>query len=311
MNAAPYYGDVADGPDSGAAHWLSTADELGIRVVHWGLTKAKGTVLMFPGRTEYAEKYGRTAREILAMGYEMVAVDWRGQGLADRMADDRGLGHVGDFADYQHDVGAVLSFARQQGLAEPYYLLAHSMGGCIGLRALHNGLLVKSVAFSAPMWGIEMSPFLRPAAMVMSTIATACGFGTMVSPGQSTENYLGQTTLDDNLLTADPDMFDYMEDQLSAHPDLGLGGPSLQWLNRAFSEMNTLHGMDSPNTPCVTFLGTDEKIVVPGRIMSRMKRWSNGELVTYPKARHEILIEVPQTRDDAYQKIATIFDSNT
>ena len=155
-----------------------------------------------------------------------------------------------------------------------------------------------------------MSPVLRFGAMISSTIATALGFGKTVTPGQTTQNYLGQTTFEDNLLTADPYMFDYMEDQLRAHPDLGLGGPSLQWLKRATSEMNALNEMGSPHYPCVTFLGTKEEIVDPERSNNRMDRWTNGELIIYPDAKHEILIEVPQTRDDAYNRAAKLFDAN-
>lgn len=307
MNEAPFYGDVADGPDGGAAHWLKTDDGLRIRVAHWDLDAAKGTVLLFPGRTEYAEKYGRSAREFQSMGYAMIAIDWRGQGLADRIADDHGLGHVGKFADYQRDVNAVVAHVRALGLPEPYFLVGHSMGGCIGLRALHNGLRVNAAMFSAPMWGIEMTTLLRPVSWIASTIAMATGFGTTVCPGQTTENYVGNTTLDDNLLTGDPEMFDYMDDQLRAHPDLGLGGPSLQWLNRAMTEMNALHRMESPATPCVTFLGTEEAVVDPERIKSRMPRWTNGELVMLPNGRHEVMIETPDIRDVVYQKTAQHF----
>jgi lysophospholipase len=98
-----------------------------------------------------------------------------------------------------------------------------------------------------------------------------------------------------------------MDDQLRAHPDLGLGGPSVPWVNHAMREMNALHAMDSPLTPCLTFLGTEEAIVDPRRIKSRMPRWSNGELVMLQNGRHEVMIEVPEIREAVYAKTATHF----
>jgi len=129
METAPFFEDIAFGPAGGAAHWLTTDDGARIRVGHWPFADAKGTVLMFPGRTEYIEKYGDAAREMQAHGYASVAIDWRGQGIADRFLPERRLGHVGTFADYQKDVRAVMDHVRALGLPEPYYLVAHSMGG--------------------------------------------------------------------------------------------------------------------------------------------------------------------------------------
>ena len=39
--------------------------------------------------------------------------------------------------------------------ARPLHLLAHSMGGCIGLRAVIEGMPVAACVFTGPMWGIK------------------------------------------------------------------------------------------------------------------------------------------------------------
>ena len=80
MENAPFFEDIALGPIGGAAHWLTTVGGLRIRGGHWTGPHMKGTVLLFPGRTEYIEKYGPTAADFLARSYAIVAIDWRGQG---------------------------------------------------------------------------------------------------------------------------------------------------------------------------------------------------------------------------------------
>ena len=72
-------------------------------------------------------------------GYASLAIDWRGQGIADRMTPNRAIGHVGHFNDYQKDLAAVLTYARERDLPKPYFMIGHSMGGCIGLRSLIEG----------------------------------------------------------------------------------------------------------------------------------------------------------------------------
>jgi lysophospholipase len=310
MDIAPFHDDVAFGPDGGMAHWVTTDDGLKIRVGHWTGADLKGTVLIFPGRTEYVEKYGDAAREFLAANYATVAIDWRGQGLADRMAEDRRMGHVGKFADYQKDVSAVLAHIKALGLPEPYYMVAHSMGGCIGLRSLHEGLPVKATAFSAPMWGIGLSPVLRPGAWAVSSIASVLGKDAVMSPGQSPITYVLREDFDINTLTKDREMWDRLVLQLKTHPDLSLGGPSLRWLGESLREMLHLSNRTSPSMPTVTFLGTNEDIVDPQRIKDRMAKWPNGTLHMIEKGEHEVMLEIPETRRFVYDTMIAHFDAH-
>jgi lysophospholipase len=310
MEKAPFHHALAEGPTDAVAHWLKADDGIRIRVAAWPKEDAKGTVLIFPGRTEFNEKYGRAAEEFAKRGYAALSIDWRGQGLADRLLPDRGVGHVGEYSDYQLDVTAAVDHARALGLPEPFHLMGHSMGGCIGLRALFNGLPVASASFSAPMWGIQLSPFIRPFAWAMSSISHPLGFSTMLSPGQSTENYLFRTTLAENALTNDAEFFEYLKRQIAGQPELGLGGPSLHWLNRSMKEMNALAALPSPAQACVTFLGTAEEIVCPDRIRARMARWTNGDLVVVPTGRHEMLMDAPEMRDPIFDQMTALFDKH-
>ncbi|MBU2992763.1 alpha/beta hydrolase [Octadecabacter sp. 1_MG-2023] len=308
--AAPYHADIAGNPD-GICHWLTTVDGVRIRVGHWPAPNALGTVLIFPGRTEYIEKYGRTATELTKRGFACVAIDWRGQGIADRLLPNRAVGHVDVFEDYQLDVKAALLHVKSLGLPEPYHLLAHSMGGCIGLRSLYDGLPVKSAVFSAPMWGIKMSPALRPIAWGLSSVSKQLGFGGVFAPGQQAETYVLRATADDNTLTSDSTNFDILQQQLKVQPDLALGGPSLHWLNESLREMRVLAQRPSPDIPCLTFLGSDEAIVDPTRIYDRMANWSNGELVVLEKGRHEVLMEVPDIRTRVLDGASALFSAHS
>lgn len=119
LQSAPFYGDAAQGPADGRAYWLTAEDGVRLRVALWNPSGAQGTVLLFPGRTEYAEKYGRAAADFAQRGYCTLAIDWRGQGLADRLLPDTMLGHVGRFADYQLDVLAMTRAAEALGLPRP------------------------------------------------------------------------------------------------------------------------------------------------------------------------------------------------
>ncbi|MFC3179712.1 alpha/beta fold hydrolase [Cypionkella sinensis] len=306
MSDAPLY-DIAEGPDGGRGFWLTAADGVRLRVGLWSHPGAQGTVLLLPGRTEYVEKYGRAATDLRARGFATLVIDWRGQGLADRALDDPMGGHVGDFAEYQLDFDEMVGFARAQGLPEPYYLMAHSMGGCIGLRALMRGAPVKAAAFSAPMWGILIAAWMRPMAVALTTASRWFKFDSRYAPGTGAKSYVLTAPFTGNTLTTDAEMWDYMRQQALAHPELGLGGPSLGWLKAALGECHALTLLPAPNLPALTALGSQEKIVDTAPIHARMAGWKGGALDLYPGAEHEVLMERLAARTRFFDSTTALF----
>jgi lysophospholipase len=312
LSDAPYFADMAQGPVGSAAYWATTSDQIKIRVAHFPTSKtAKGTILMFPGRTDYVEKYGLAGVRFGDAGYHTLAVDWRGQGLADRMVSDRLMGHVGEFQDYQKDVATVLAAARELDLPEPFYMIGHSMGGCIGLRALMNGLPVKAAAFSAPMWGIVMKPVVRPIAWVVSSLMRPTPLSKYYAPSTVPEPYVLKADFSDNRLTTDIDMFDYMRLHVREQTDLQLGGPSLQWLNEALREMRTLSKMPSPTIPMHCTVGSAEQIVERSHIDARCAKWPNSTLTIADGGEHEVMMEREGIREPLFDRIIALFDANT
>jgi lysophospholipase len=308
--SAAFHAEIADGPDDARAYWLNTSDDVRIRSVVWG-GGTKGTVLLFPGRTEYIEKYGRAAADLLAHGFSTVAIDWRGQGLADRIQKNPNIGHVEDFRNYQKDLEAVLDALPEMDVSGPKFLLGHSMGGCIGLRSLMEGLDVKAAAFSAPMWGIAMGTPKRTAAWVVSTLARSIGAASGLAPGTVEKTYVLANPFEDNMLTTDPEMFGYMKSQVQAQPDLALGGPSLAWLNEGLKECRSLRMRPTPTVPTLTLLGTQERIVDVEAIHDRMARWPNGTLKIVEGSEHEVLMENKSTREAAIKSIAAHFETHS
>ena len=307
MSEAPFHTQLADGPD-GYARWLAAVDGVHIRVGVWPHDGAKGTVFLVPGRTEYIEKYGRAAGDLAARGYATLSVDVRGQGLADRPLDQAGTGHVGDFAEYQLDMDAVLAFARAEGLPQPWFLMAHSMGGCIGLRTLTRKHPFKAAAFSAPMWGILIAAWMRPMAVALATASRWLNFDNRLVPGTKEVTYVLANPFVGNSLTTDPEMWDYMRQQALACPELTLAGPSLGWLQAALTECHALSLLPSPDLAVVTALGLQERIVDTGPIHARMAAWPKGKLSLYPGAEHEVMMERPDTRARFFDEACALFD---
>ena len=308
ITPAPLFEDIAGCPPGGIAHWLTTEDGKRIRVAHWlPEGAARGTVMLFPGRTEYIEKYGKSAKEFTSRQLASLSIDWRGQGLADRLLPDPRIGHVEQFTDFQHDVRSTLEAARQLELPMPWFVLGHSMGGAIGLRTVLECAVFSACAFTGPMWGIFFTPIMKPLSWLAAYWGPRLGLGRKAPPTTSLESYVVAQPFEGNMLTRDPKMYQMMKDQLAAHPEFALGAPSAIWLREALDECTWLMKQTAPDIPGLTFLGRHEQIVDCTAIRTRMENWPGGTLVEIPNGEHEVLMEAPEVRGPVYEQIAAHF----
>lgn len=312
MTEAPFHQAVSQGPDAVSAYWISTEDDLCLRVALWETQSApKGTIFILQGRTENLEKYGLVATALTEAGYKALAIDWRGQGLSDRLSSDPLLGHVERFEDYQKDIAAMVQSATALGAPRPWFLLGHSLGGCVGLRAIMNGLPVEACAFTAPLWDLNLPPLQKIGAWPLSWGAQVLGKGQSYAPGTKGESYVLHTPFDENRLTHDPEMYQYYINISQTLVDQQIGGPSMQWLYQALRETSSLAKAPSPSIPCVTFCGETDSIVATPAAARRMASWPQGRLRIVPKAKHDVLYEIREIREGVMREIIALFDAHT
>lgn len=311
MEAAPLSSPIAEAPEGGAAYWVTARDGVRLRVGAWQSTQSKrGTIFILPGRTEYIEKYGRTITQLSHLGFSTVVMDWRGQGIADRLMPDRMLGHVEDFQDYQHDVAALEQAALALHMPKPWFILGNSMGACIALRALQNGFPAQACLFTSPMWDIKLAPLSRWAVRPLAWITKAIGKKNIYAPTTDNQSYVLKTPFANNRLTQDPDMYAYYTRQTTALPDHQLGGLSLRWLAAALQETRDLMNCPAPNVACTTICGSLDELIEYPTVQEYMTRWPNGRFRLIEHARHDLLCETRPIREAVFDHIAKTFVPN-
>lgn len=307
---APFHNKEAQGPAGGRAFWLTTDDDIRLRAGLWqSNTSIKGTILLFPGRTEYIEMYGLKASEFDREGYATFAIDWRGQGASQRLSDDPLLGHIGHFSDYQKDVNAMLKAAKELELPEPWFLVGHSMGACIGLRAMLNRLEVTAAAFTSPMWSIKMSALERAAAWPLAWLAKAIGKGEMSVPGFNRDTYVMAHDFDGNKMTNDPEMYSYWVNQAQALKELPIGAPTMGWLIEALKECQSLSHESLPDIPCMVYCGDQDQDIDAHMVKVRMSNWPKGQYHLFPNAKHELFFEKTAVRETLVRAMFDFFDA--
>lgn len=308
LKQAPLYSEVADGPSDGEAFWLNTEDNIKLRVGLWrDNSNTKGTVFYFLGRASYIELCGVTASRFKSHGYDSFIVDWRGQGLSDRVSDDPDVGHVHEFADYQKDVTAMFSAAEELALPKPWFLLTHSLGATIGLQSLLNGLPVTACANTAPLWDLNLAAWKRTALIPIALGAKLLKRDHAYVPGGNGASYPLSNPFEGNRLTSDPEMYRYLIRQAEQYPRLQNGDPSIGWVNRMLATCRNLSKKTSPNIPAITFYGDGDILCDIRAIRQRMADWPNGKLTICENARHALLIERPEIRNKMVDEMSRFF----
>lgn len=289
-------------PPGGNLKAVLTSDGILLRAVYWRSTarKVRGTVLLLQGRAEFVEKYYETVSDLRRRGFCVVAFDWRGQGESSREVRDAHKGHVGHFRDYRKDIIAIKDEVLVPLMPEPYFCLAHSMGGAIALQgALEGWLPVKRLVAIAPMLSIRMISW-PGGASVLSRLLHRLGFGKSYVPSGSPIS-IATKPFENNRLSTDPRRY---ARNAAAAGEVGagaVGDPTVAWLASAFRFMRRMRDPSIPpkiDLPTLIIGAGADPVVGTPTIERFAARLRAGHLIVLPGCRHEILTETDAIRAD-------------
>jgi len=302
-------------PDLPAGHdvkFMEMSDGIKIRTVRWQTSAAEvqGHVVIVQGYREFIEKYDELIQEFLDKGYHVTTLDHRGQGLSDRMTDNREKAYVGSFDDMVSDLATVLKeTGYDQGPDMPRVLVAHSMGGHVSLRFMHDypDMFDRAILMS-PMWGITMDGMLTRSLVKM---AMSMGFSTAYAPGQAGLTRQTRKLISQTILTHDRARYDKETGFLRNNPDLYLRGATYGWLDAALESIDIIHAegyVEQLETPCLVIRAGDEKLVDNDKSQQIIDRLQNVKSIVIPDALHEIYRESDIYRDQMWAKISDFLE---
>ena len=286
-------------PDDVVTGMLKTRDGVGIRFARWLPPPGrKGTVCLFQGRAEFIEKYFETVRELRARGFAVATIDWRGQGGSERRVGDPHKGHVGDFSEYELDVDAFMKEIVLPDCPPPIFAIGHSMGGTVMMRVARQGSRwFDRVVLSAPMISLYGS---RNAALAKITVRAMrlMGMGSAYVPGGSDEP-VGTGPYVNNNATSDPVRHARTKAILEAAPELGIGSPSVAWLNAAYRAMGEIASPSyaaKVRQPLMLLAAGRDRVVSTAAIEDVATRLRAGSHLIVAGARHELMQEQDRYR---------------
>lgn len=283
--------------DSG---WLWFEGQPSLRVYKPSAECHGPKLLVLPGWSEPAMTFSEFMQG-LQNSYCVYSYDHRGQGFSGRMLSNSQIGHVQEFQDYLDDLHKVIQFVVQPRKGERLFLFGHSMGGLIALGYVAQHSRVDALVLSAPMLGINTSPWPHWLANLIVWSYTRLGGGENYTVGHSDWH---PKPFADNPLTRDRDRYYYSELLFKRNPEVVIGGVSHQWLYASMAFIDKLpEQLSRLHIPVLLLQAGDEHFVEKDAHTMFCNAYSNCEIQVYPEARHQLLMEANPVRDQVYARI--------
>lgn len=265
----------------------------------------RGSIIFCPGRTEFIEKYFETIEDFLGRGFNVLMLDPRGQGLSDRLLEDRLKSYVHSYQDYADDFGFITEkFAAD--LPKPHIAMGHSMGGCIvALAVLTGAANPNAVVLCAPMTGIfdvetRFTEYFIRAFNIM-------GFSKKNIPFQKQTHGL-PVPYKGNKLTSDFDRFEKWASYFKTTPELRVAGPTFRWVRQSLWAMNYINrNARQLKIPGLLVIAGADPIVDPAS-NHKFARNAKIDSKVVPGALHELFLEKDEFRNQLFESFDNFLD---
>ncbi|MGF1680855.1 alpha/beta fold hydrolase [Photobacterium minamisatsumaniensis] len=273
---------------------FSGVDQLSI---HWASFSAKPSekmILLVNGRVESYWKYQELIYDLVQQGYDVYAIDHRGQGMSGRLTNDSELGHVEEFSDYVTDLETFFMTEIAPKNYQQHFMLAHSMGGTVGsLFLARNPALIDSAVLSAPMHGINIKNWMRPIASPLARVVEQLQRQPDYAPGQVP--YYPKPFIDNPLCQSEV-RYQWFRDLYNNKPELKIGGPSARWVWQGIAAAKQCIELASKITTPVLLLQASNDTIIDNQAHHRFCQAMQSaerqcQLQVINGARHELLFE--------------------
>jgi lysophospholipase len=284
-------------------------DGINIPYAIFRASSPKGAVVVLPGRPEPMVNHAEDAFDLVGQGYSVYLVELRGQGSAGRMLPDHEKSHVVFFDDYTKDIHHFIVEVVKKDTSAPVFLLGYSLGG--GLATSIADLYpddASAMALVAP--GLEPATLGFPPSLISSAGVTVCSSGVDSEYIINSGPYNRDAPFEGNEGTHSEARWRHRRGQIDEDDTLRVGGPTWRWACQAILASSRAESVGAYNPlPTLLFNAGKDTVVNPGGQVRYCTDAPHCTMVRYPTAKHGLLFETDEVRNDLMSKTVTFFNS--
>ena len=279
-------------------------DSVPIYFINFTKENSKGSICISSGRTEAAIKYKELIYDLYNQGYSIYILDHRGQGFSGRMTEDSEMGYIDDFQFYVDDLKMFYDNHIKPQNHSKNFLLAHSMGGAIGMTYLEQYPVdFNAAVFSSPMLDFKLG--YCSGAKAFGSEKPKYGLG----QGNYEKN---KASFNKNKLTGSELRYNRMIEAFDQETSAQIGGATYSWVIASCNQFKYINAhINDISIPFLIFSAENEQIVKKGAHKHFIKKarelGKTCELYEVANAQHELLIEKDPQRIHTINTILHFF----
>lgn len=307
--AMRWAGPLRAATDAGQRGSFKGVADLEIGYLIHRVASPKAAVVIITGRTEPVRKYAELIDDLNRAGYSTYAVDHRGQGFSGRMLPNPQKGYVATFDDYVTDLHTFVSTVVKPDTNAKIFLLAHSMGGAVGLLtvdAFPDDFA--AVVTSSPMLDINTGGF--PAPIASSLGAAACGASDGTAYAIGSGDFKEEADFSKSTVTQSLARFEWKRQLFADSPELKVGGLTWRWLCESLTASSHAEQLGRySSTPTLILQAGKDTIVNPGGQQRYCDAAPRCQLERNAESMHEHFAERDELRNFAVERTLKFFDA--
>lgn len=269
--------------------------------------RPEAMIVCLPGLSEFGEKYFELAHWALSKNMAFSVIDWVGQGLSSRYLKNPHKRHSTNFDEDINDLDLwIKQYVLRSAVVTdegrlPMVMLAHSMGGNIGIRYLQKHPDVFDyAAFSAPMLGIKALSCMPVSFAKLITHFFKKKKGEDYVPGGSDWALQPDVSSPLSILTSDAKRGTINNIYSQHNEGLRIGNVTYQWIYDALQSCLLARGrkaLKSIKVPVLLSYATQETLISNTHIKRAAKIIPHVKSFEIKGSKHEILMERDEIRD--------------
>ena len=281
--------------------------------------KPSAVVVCLQGLSEFIEKYYETARTLSDMNCAFAMIDWQGHGKSHRHLPNPHKKHSEGFTEDADDLHEFITnhvAAKPEFADIPLVMMAHSMGGNIGLRyMIDHPQTFKAAAFSAPLTATYILKAMpKVVRHFLSTHLKRFFNENYVPTGGSNWTASKREGIARATFSTDPVRNGVHNYWCKKDPALQVGNITNGWIYHALRSCDFLES----NPGKIANLGipflvacAGKDVIVDNQVTKKIfEQVPTAKIIDLPDAAHEILMEQDQTRDVFFDEFRNMLKSN-
>jgi len=238
----------------------------------WWPEQPRATLVLLHGYYDHSGLYRHVIEWALGMGFAVLSFDLPGHGLS-----SGARASIGDFAEYQTVLQAVLAEAAALQLPQPWHLCGQSTGGAILIDYLLTGAPAAEIGET-----ILLAPLVRPRAWAWSQLSY-----------RVMRNFVSEIPRRFSVNSSDADFIDFVHNrdplQPRSLPTAWVGALS-QWVPRIEAAPRSVR------SPLIIQGEADMTVAWRHNLEVLQDKFATPQILRLPEARHHLANELPALR---------------